>query len=644
MALTEFKIAPGLDKQNTSVGANARWVDSDNVRFRYGLPEKVGGWRSPTTDTIVGMSRKLFPFADLLGNKYIAIGTDKFLLLYFEGQYYDITPLDTDRTQLLTAEITTTIGSNSVTITLPLEHGAQPGDIVYFTNVLLIPPATGYSSSDFDNKSFQVISVPTAFSLTINLPTNASGAVTNDPVSMDTQFYEVVGPKTQTYGYGWGTDTWGADGWGDASSSTEVILEPGLWSFDNYGEVLVATINNSKTFTWDPSAINPFTIRASTTTTNFETNSNPTASRFTLVSPTTRHLIHFGTETTIGTSTSQDDMLIRFSNQENINEYTILAVNTAGSQRLQDGTKIMGAVKSKENILVWTDTALYTMRQVGPPFVFGFEQVGTNCGLVGQNAVIEMDGVAYWMSQKGFFLFDGTVKSMSCMVQDYVFDDLDITKGQQVMAGLNKLYNEVIWYYPTNNSEYNDRYVTYNYSESSGVPGGVWYVGGEARSSWIDANLYKNPFGTKFNSTGTGSFPTIIGETGLGQSVFFEHELGNNQVNADGSITAINSYIQSFDFDLDVQGNGEFFLAMRRFVPDFKELTGDAKVTLNIKQYPSQTGTVTALSPFTITSSTTKIDTRARGRFINLKIENDGVNQSWRYGTFRLDLQPDGRR
>ena len=381
------------------------------------------------------------------------------------------------------------------------------------------------------------------------------------------------------------------------------------------------------------------------------TTSNPTATRVTLVSPTTRHLIHLGTETTIGTPSTQDDMFIRFSEQEDINDYTVTAINSAGTQRLQDGTKIIGALKAKETILVWTDNALYTMKFIGAPFTFGFEQVGTNCGLIGKNAAIEIDGVAYWMSTNGFFAFDGTVKSLPCTVEDYVYDQADTTKGQQVYAGLNNQYTEVTWYYPSTNSEYNDQYVIFNYGESGRIPGGVWYIGTEARTTWIDATVYPNPIATKFNESATGTFPVIVGESGLGQTTLFEHEVGTDQVNPDGSTTTVTSFIQSYDYDLQQAQRGQsysiagdVFLAVRRFLPDFKDLAGNAKVTLAVKRYPSDSQTTTALSPFTINSSTEKKDTRARGRFVNIKIENDNVSESWRFGTMRLDIQPDGRR
>ena len=731
MALIDFTFKPGIDKQDTSAGAENRWVDSDNVRFRYGLPEKVGGWSSLVTNSIVGVSRKLHAFVDLNGNRYVAIGTDKFLLLYFEGQLFDITPL---KSTLSSSTIATVNASAVCTITTSTSHNLEPGDIVLLDSVTL-PGGTGFSASDFEDKLFQVTSVPTPTTFTITQSSNA-GATVSTGGSIAVKPYEKVGPAAQSYGYGFGISQWNgsvpgaatsnldgallndtagtggsgtsitldattnfsssgrilvenelisytgvsspnlttitrevdgtskaahSDGtavvdatnysdWGEAVLASEVTLEPGLWSLDNFGQVLIATIANGKTFTWNAGAASPLTVRASTTTSNFATGNNPTASRLSLVSPTTRHLCHFGTETTIGDTTTQDDMFIRFSNREDINTYAATAINSAGDFRLQDGTKIVGAIKAKETILIWTDNALYTMKFIGAPFTFGFEQVGTNCGLIGKNAVVEIDGSAFWLSPNGFFLFDGTVKTLPCSVEDFVYNNFDTTKGQQVAAGINNLFTEVVWYYPSSGASYNDKYVVFNYGEKS------WYTGTEPRTSWIDAIVYPKPFATKYDASSNGTFPSVVGQSGLGQTKFFEHEVGTDQVNEDGSTTTVTSFIKSFDIDLEqrqraVMGQtagpkiaGEFFLAMRRFIPDFKTLQGNAKVSLAIKRYPQQSDSTTTLSPFTINSSTDKKDTRARGRFINVKIENDSNGEEWRFGTLRLDLQPDGRR
>jgi hypothetical protein len=725
--LTKIKFAPGIDKQDTAVGAEGRWVDSDNVRFRYGLPEKVGGWQSLLTDTLVGVARKQHAFVDQDGNRYVAIGTDKFLIIYFEGQFFDVSPLST----AITGATFTFNATTTVTLTTSAAHNLNVGDIIRLTSATLPGGTTGVTTATFDDTNFQVLSVPTSKTLTIEAATAGSsssgGSVTINP-------FEVVGPAAQSYGYGYGVGNYGgtitgaatstldgalaADtagnngsatqirlasttgfpltggtiavgnelityagvagaeltgitraqkgtssaihsdgatvtdateftGWGDAVDAGTITLEPGLWSLSNFGDVLVATIANGKTFTWDSSIAARLSTRASTSTSGFATTNNPTATRTTLISPTTRHLIHFGTETSIGTPSTQDDMFIRFSEDENINGYTPEATNTAGTQRIQDGTKIMGALVAKENILVWTDNALYTMKFVGAPFTFGFEQVGTNCGLIGKNAAVEIDGVAYWMGNNGFFSFDGTVNTLPCSVEDYVYDDVDTTKGQQVNAGINNLFTEVVWWYPSAGSEFNNRYVVYNYGQNNAkLPMGNWYTGtntNSIRTTWIDSLVYPKPYATAFNDSNTGSFPVIQGETGLGQSVLFEHESGTDQVNPDGSVTTLTSFIQSFSFSLQPD-QAEVFLALRRFLPNFKVLTGNNQVTLSIKDFPAQDDTETALSPFTITSSTLKVDTRARGRYANIKIENTGVGESWRFGTFQVDIQPDGRR
>jgi hypothetical protein len=748
--LTKIKFAPGIDKQDTAVGAEGRWVDSDNVRFRYGLPEKVGGWQSLLTDSIVGVARKQHAFVDTAGNRYIAIGTDKFLLLFFEGQLFDITPFRCNNAGVVDTLTSSTLATNSTsvktcTITTSTDHDLSVGDIIELSSVTL-PSGTGLTASDFELKLFQVLSVPTPTTFTID-SLNQATAVISTGGSMTVQVYETIGPAAQTYGYGYGVGNYGgtitgalqndldgalsADtngnngsatqirltsttgfpsptgtiavgnelitytgvagneltgitrgalgtattgtsngqahsdgavvtnatdftGWGNAVEASTVTLEPGLWSLSNFGEVLVATVANGRTFTWNSGIAARLTTHASMLTSGFETridaatdSGNPTATRVTLISPTTRHLIHLGTETTIGTPTTQDDMFIRFSEDESINKYTPQATNTAGTQRLQDGTKIMGGLVAKENILIWTDNALYTMKFVGAPFTFGFEQVGTNCGLIGKNAAIEIDGVAYWMGNNGFFSFDGTVNSLPCSVEDFIYDDCDTTKGQQINAGINNLFTEVVWWYPTQGSDFNNRYVVYNYGQNNAqLPMGNWYTGtntNSIRTTWIDSLVYPKPYATAYNSSNTGTFPTIIGETGLGQSVLFEHETGTDQVNPDGSVTALTSFIQSFSFSLQPD-QSEVFLAMRRFLPNFKVLTGNNQVTLSIKDFPSEDDIQTTLSPFTITSSTLKVDTRARGRYANIKIENTGVGESWRFGTFQVDIQPDGRR
>jgi len=248
------------------------------------------------------------------------------------------------------------------------------------------------------------------------------------------------------------------------------------------------------------------------------------------------------------------------------------------------------------------------------------------------------------MSSKGFLLYDGTVKTLPCSVEDEVYDNLDSTKGQQIAAGLNNLFSEIVWWYPAN-SDFNNKGVSYNYAESTGVAGGVWALSTESRSSWMDAKIYERPYATKFDTTGTGTFPVVQGQVGLGQTKYFQHEIGTDQVNEDGTVTTVTSRLQSYDFDIQNQaGGGDLFLSVSRFIPDFKALNGNSDVTLSVKRFPAQAESASTNSPFTIDSTTTKKDTRARGRYVNIKIENKNANESWRYGTLMLDVKQDGAR
>ena len=425
-------------------------------------------------------------------------------------------------------------------------------------------------------------------------------------------------------------------GWGEAASG-DFVVDPGLWSIDNFGDNVIALIHNSSCFEWNSNALNEVQNRATVIA------GAPTASREMLVSTPDRHLVFFGTETTIGNPTTQDEMFIRFSNQEDINTYNPTAVNTAGTQRLSDGSRIVGAVRGRNAIYVWTDTALFTMRFVGAPFTFAFEQVGTNCGLIGESAAIEVDGAAYWMSDNGFFRYAGNLESMVCLVEDYVFDDLNTTANQLITAGLNNLFGEITWFYCTAGSTIVNRCVTYNYSESS-PQRPVWTTGSLARTTWVDSAVFGKPHGTAYDSTGTSY--DVIGNTD-GSTVYYQHETGTDQVRA-GATTAVASNIQSGDFDISAQeglaGSGEYMMKIRRFIPDFLSQTGNTQITLNLRDYPNQSQASSALGPFTISSSTTKVDTRARARLVALKVANTSTSQDWKLGGFRLDIQPDGRR
>jgi hypothetical protein len=652
--LQKLNFKPGFNKMITDSGAESQWVDGDFVRFRYGLPEKIGGWNqlSVAGETLPGVARAQHTWTSLAGERYAAIGTSQGLFLYYGEQFFDITPLDTAITG---CTLTTVNGSNVLTVDKG-SHGLEVGRYVTLSGVT-VTGASDFTPSELQ-KAYEILTVPTIDKFTVQAVRaeggsgmTAAGAATVNP-------YVSVGPVFQTVGYGWGTSSWSDSTWGTERSTSDVILDPGNWSLDNYGQVLVATIRDGKTFTWNAGASGAREIRASQSTSGYATTSNPTASRLTQVSDRDRHLFHFGTETTIGNSATQDPMFIRFSNQENLNDYTPTAVNTAGTFRLDKGNRIVGAVSGKDYTLVLTDSSAYVIQFVGPPFTFSVRQVGTNCGLIGQHALSYSDGKVFWMSgEGGFFVFDGTVKSLPCLVEDFVFttnsNNLGINYNATdiVYAEHNTLYSEVNWFYPKSGSEQIDRCVTYNYGEN------VWTTSSLARTSYVDTGVFDVPYATEYNRTSLPVFADILGITNkYGASTYYAHEVGTDQVNALGT-TSINAFIESGDFDItssitrgqstgiaNYRGDGEFFMSVKRFIPDFKVLTGNSKITLLLNNYPNNTASSSPLGPFTITSSTDKVDTRARGRLLSIKIENDGTGETWRYGTLRLDAQPDGRR
>jgi hypothetical protein len=641
MPLTNVQIRPGLNKTETPTGSEGQWIDSDFIRFRYGQPEKIGGYVAIGQETMAGPARAIHSWTDLEGRKYAAIGTSKALYIYYEDAFYDITPL---ATAITSATFTSSSSSNIITVN-KVSHGLDVGEYITLSAVT-IPGTSSLVAADFTSFTFEILTVPDADSFTIQIQTTETGTPMSSTGSATINPYEEIGPTIQTYGYGWGTSTWGTVAWGIGSTSSSVILDPGNWSLDNFGQQLIATIKNSKTFVWDPGTTSPLLTTRATIMTGA-----PTASILTIVSDRDRHVVHFGTETTIGDPTSQDPMFIRFSDQEDYEVYQPTSTNTAGTFRLDTGNKIVAAVSGKDYNLILTDTAAYTMQFVGPPFTFSIRQVGSNCGCIGQHAAVYADGAVFWMGTGGgFFKFDGTVKLLPSLVEDFVFattgDNLGVnySSNEIIYGEHNSLFNEIIWFYPSgkplvNPSVQNNRSVVYNYVEN------VWSVMSLARSSFEDASTYDKPYATEYNATAIPTATNLSGATNkFGSSIFYEHETGVNEVELNGVENAIPAYIQSGDFDIPTEGDGEYLMRISRFFPDFKNLEGNAVVTILLKDFPTDTGASSLLGPFTINSSTQKIDTRARGRFASLKIENTAVDDNWRFGTFRADVNPDGRR
>jgi len=709
--LQKVKFQPGFNKQVTPTGGEGQWQGGDYVRFRYGTPEKIGGWAQLGDITLTGRTTALHHFVNASGIKYAALGTNRILYVYSGGIFYDIHPLKSTTT--LTSAFTTTNGDATVTITFASSHGISQYDIISCDNFTSITNSN-FSSTDFDGDVYMVATVPSTTTITIEMGSNESGSGAATSGGVRVKYYYTVGLALQASAAGFGLGQWGgtvsgevtstldgainvsatslslassdafpsegtllidserlaytsnasntisgitraadnstaathSDGatvtnatdytkWG-ASQTGDVIDAPGIWHLDNFGNKLIATIADGASFEWDSDGST--STRASIIT------SAPTASRLSLVSTPDRHLVYFGTETTIGTTSTQDDMYIRWSDQEDINTYTPTATNTAGTQRIADGTRIVGAIRGRDAIYVWTDNALFVMRFVGAPFTFSFQQVGTGCGLIGKNAAVEVDGSAYWMSDNGFFRYTGKLESLACLVEDYVFDDLNTVPKQHINAGLNNLFGEVTWFYPSSSASSINRSVTYNYMDST-AERPVWTTSSLARTAWQDSAVFGKPHGTEYDADATSD--STVGNTD-GVTTYYEHETGFNQVKA-GATTAIAANIESGDFDIGQsgipqQGDGEFMMKIRRIIPDFLQQTGDATVTLNLRDFANQSSSGSSLGPFTSSTSTTKIDTRARGRAAALKISNSGTGTHWKLGTFKLDIQPDGRR
>jgi len=726
--LQKLGFAPGFNKQVTETGAEGQWFDGDNVRFRYGSPEKIGGWEQLGTDKLTGAARAIHNWDDNVGIKYSAIGTNRILYVFSDGEFYDIHPI---RTTITGANFTSTAGSPTVTITVSSDHGLLDNDIVLFDAVSGLSGST-FTNATFEDEKFMVTSVPSSKVFTITMATNEAGTPVTNAGSASVLCYYSVGPSTQESGFGWSSGLFGGvvngeatntlastindavtnipltnsstfpasgtirigtedisytanntgtntlsggarevngttkaahsggatvtnitdyNGWGEASSTTQFTLNPGLWVLDNFGTKLIALIYNGECFEWDATALNSLTTRATIIS------GAPTASRHMLVSTPDRHLVFFGTETTIGDKNTQDDMFIRFSDQENINEYTIRAENTAGSQRLAAGSRIMSAIKGRDAIYVWTDTSLFLMQFVGQPFTFAFQQAGTNCGLIGKNACIEVDGAAYWMSENGFFNYDGQLKSMPCLVEDFVYSvdpglGLNSVTKDLINAGINNLFGEINWFYCSATSASVDRVVTYNYADST-TERPIWTTGSLNRSAWVDSSVYEKPHATLYDPNDNASFD-VTGNVD-GSSIYYQHETGTDQVNASNVVTAVNANILSGDFDItqkrsntgatvgtpDLRGDGEYMMRISRFIPDFIEQTGDTEVSFTTRNYPNTAATTTN---FTSTETTNFKSTRLRARSIALKVSNTGTGKNWKLGTFRLDIAPGGMR
>ena len=608
MPLVNFRPAPGINKEVTDYTGQGKWTDGDMVRFFQGSAQKIKGWERFLSTTLVGVVRDQHAWIALDGTRYDAFGTDRKLYVFEEGRAYDITPIR--ETQALTNPFTTN-ATTSVVVT-DTGHGAQKGDFVTFDSFSAI------DGLDM-NKEFEVTSVANTDAYVVTTTSAASGSTSGGGGSGNAKYQISIGPELSTPAFGWGTDTWGSSTWGTPSTTSNVTLEARQWSLDNFGQLLIATVLNGGAFEWSPTS--GVSTRATAIT------GAPTASRLSLVSTPDRHLLFFGTENTIGTTNSQDDLLLRFSNQEDRNTYQPTAENTAGSLRIADGSRIVAAERSRGQILVWTDTSLHSLQFIGPPFTFGLRQLGQNCGIVGSHAGVDINGVSYWMSQDSFFLFDGSVKKLPCTVEQFIFNNINVTGSENAFAGHNGEFNEIMWFYPRTGSDQINATVAYNYLEQT------WWTGTLSRTTWIDREVYDNPIATEYSSTATANNEVISGLTDGASSVFL-HETGNN-----GDGQAITAFVKSGVVQI---AQGDEFAFVSKIIPDIEDQEGVLNAKLEFKNYPNNSTSVTKTTSFTDT--TDFVSLRGRGREFTVNVVSNTTGTAWRLGTQRFDIQPDGRR
>jgi len=619
MALLRLFLKPGVDKQNTEYGAEGGWVDCDYVRFRYGLPEKMGGWTNFNNTEVyfIGYTSEVFTWTALDGSPRAAIGTNRKLYVFYGGAWADVTPIRATTTGVT---FDTTNGSTNVVVN-DSGHGAVTGDFVTFSNTTGDPG--GIPNADLDNE-FEIVEVLNANSYRITSPTQATSTAAAAGTA-DAAYQINTGADQGYIDFGWGTGTWGFFTWGTPRPpSAGLQLNPRIWQFDNYGENLIAQVVDGDIYEWLPSG--GLGTRAVAIA------GAPTKSKFALVSTPDRHLVCFGTETVLGTPASQDPMYVRFSDQENITDFVPTATNTAGGQRITDGNTIVTAIRSRGQILIFTDTSVHGQQYLGPPYTFGFQQLGANCGCIGPHAAADVNGVAFWMGRDAFFMFDGTVKKIPCTVQDYVFEDINLIQSFKTHVGINTQFTEVTWWYCSFTSDYIDRFVSYNYLEN------VWSIGTMARTSWADMNTFAKPVASAYlpDSTATPTYGDPVYGLTAGRTRLYSQEDGVNAVDQ-----PINAYVVSGYFDI---GDGDQMLFMKRFIPDFKNQIGNLTVRLLLRPFPQAAASPSSLDPYVIAPGTQKVDTRARGRQIQLRIESDELGTNWRFGTMRVDIQPDGLR
>ena len=639
MPLSKLQFKPGVNREVTAYTNEGGWFDIDYVRFQKGFPEKIGGWQKRSSNSFLGTCRALHPWVSLNLDQYLGVGTH---LKYYidEGGYYnDVTPI---RATTAAGDVTFAATNGSSTITVSdTAHGAVVNDFVTFSGAVSLG---GNITADVLNQEYYVTEVIDADSYTIVARTagtsiaditvdgqlspttvSASASDTGNGGSSVVGAYQInTGLNVGISGAGWGAGTWSRGTWSSASSDAIVTNTLRLWSHDNFGEDLLRNVRDGGIYYWDNT--NGLSTRAVNITSLAGGLSVPTVAKQILVSDRDRHVIAFGCDTEANPGT-QDPLAIRFSDQESLTDWQSTATNSAGELRLGSGSEIVTALETRQQILVFTDTTLYSMQFLGPPFTFGVNSLSENITIAGPNAAIAVDDNVFWMGRTEFYVYSGSVQRLPCMVRDYVFSDLNDAQIDKVNAAINTQHSEIWWFYPSANSEEVDKYVVYNYQEQ------VWYYGTFGRTAWIDRGIFDFPFAA--NSDG----------------FVYEHEIGFDDGTTD-PVSAINAYIQSSPIDI---GDGQQFMFLTRMIPDvdFKDSTAllpDVDITLDVKNAPdgtyvsSQTDAFVKTQAASVDARTEQLYFRLRGRQMRFKISSDELGVDWRLGSPRLDIRPDGRR
>ena len=621
MPLTKLQFRPGVNRETTSYTNEGGWFDGDKVRFRFGVPEKIGGWERATQNTFLGTCRALKPFVALDGSQYMGLGTH--LKYYIEegGLYYDITPI---RATTSAGDVTFSATDGSTTITVSdTAHGAVAGDYVTFSGAVSLG---GNITAAILNIEYRIDTIINDNSYTVVASVSANSSDSGNGGSSTVGAYQInTGLDTSVSGTGWGVGTWGREGWNEPTSAAGTTSVLRIWTHDNFGEDLIINVRDSGIYYWDKTsglsaravALSDLSGADSTT---------PTIAKQVLVSDRDRHIIAFGCdpENNIGV---QDPLLIRFSSQESPTTWQSLPTNTAGDLRIGSGSEIICAVETRQQVLVFTDVSLHTMQFLGPPFTFGINLVSENITVISPLAAIAHDDVVYWMGFEEFYAYGGQVQRLPCSVRSYVFDDFNRQQKEKVFAASNSAYSEIWWFYPSSGSNEVDRYVVFNYQEQA------WYYGTLTRTAWIDRGINDFPIATFTD----------------GRQYF--HELGLD----DGTTvpeSPITSFIESSQIDI---GEGDQFAFIRRIIPDvtFENSTASSPAvtfTTKVRNFPggnylnSDDAVTTRSATTPVEQFTDQVHLRLRGWSFALRISSDASEVQWRLGSPRLDIRPDGRR